>query len=146
MSARRVHVLLASVPLLIQLFIGPNLHAQNSGDGAAIGPRPYRVASPRRDTTNIDSLRAGADPASPRDARCIVRDFGIGVLAAGAAVFLVTFALAPLAGGFGGEEDLRRAQRRALYWGLGLGTAYTLLRLREPCDLTDNLLPITPKK
>jgi hypothetical protein len=76
------------------------------------------------------------DPGPPRDAVCVVRDFGIGVLAAGANVLLVTFAytlLAPTA-----RNEIRRAQRKALYFGLGLAAAYALVLvlLRKPCDLT----------
>ena len=145
-SSRRLKVLAASVPLLLQLTLGSALEAQNSAAPTAIGPRPNRAGIGRIAATTVDSLRTTPDPTPPRDAACIVRDFGIGVLAAGASVLLVTLFVGPLTVAFGGEKDLKRLQRRAFYWGLGLGTAYTLLRLREPCDLEENLLPTPLKK
>lgn len=80
-------------------------------------------------------------PAPAPELACVARDFGIGLLAAGAIVLLTTLTLGPLIAE--NKERLREAQRKAFRTGLKIAVVFTIVRLWRRCDLTDEAAPET---
>ena len=110
-KARRLHLvrLMACAPLLAQLAVRPNPEPQDSASQVSSGPRPNRVGIVPY--ANVQPPNVLSEPKPPREAACVIRDFGVGLLAAAGAVLLVTVALGPLTGF--GEGGRQRAPRRA---------------------------------
>jgi hypothetical protein len=126
---RHLGRLVVCAPLLAQLALGPAAEAQDSTARASRGPRPNPVGgTPNAIVTGqTNSLFTPGQP--PRDMPCVVRDLSVGLLFDGImAVFISSLTL---------PFDKKRAQRKAFYLGLVGGVMYALLRLRKPCDLTD---------